>query len=373
MLLVLAGAADRVGTSPQDGTPLADAETPGLDQMARLGRAGTFVLEASTPWNGFMALLGLDGDVAALGPIEALGAGVVVPPGSAAWRADFVTMDDAGLSDPTAGKVNEPAATALLDVARAALPGVALHRLEGHRNLAVADGPPEFASSPWEMIGRRAVSGLDARGRIPAWFDAARRVLEAHDVNHVRVDLLQNPANALWFHGGGVAVAGGLRSALAGQDAVLVGRGRVTAGLATALGWRACVVDGDDEALAAEALTAIATADLVVVRTETPLWAAAASGTAGRRDAISVADARLVRPILGALEECDAYAFAVASDCVLASDTRALLQRPSPIVVVTSDNAPPHDGAPVRFSEYVCERSGFHVQGGQGLAALLAP
>ena len=365
VLLVLAGAA----SAPGDVTPLSDAETPGLDQMARRGRAGMVSVAAGTPWNGFTALLGLGEDAAALGAAEAAGAGIDVPAGSSAWRADFVTLDDVGLRDPAGGKVREPEATILLDAVREALPGVALHRLEGHRNLAIAAGPAEYAPSPWEMFGRRPLSGLAEGGRLRPWFEAARTVLAAHDVNHVRVDLLENPANALWFHGGGPGAAPGLRSALSASNPVLVGRGGVTAGLARALGWKSVVVDGDDEALAAEALARIPACDLVVVRSETILWATASQTPGARRDALSAADARLVRPLLGALEECDAFTFVVASDSTIDARSGALLRRPVPIAVLASGDA--GDAGP--FTEHACERSGFHVDGAAGLAAVLAP
>jgi 2,3-bisphosphoglycerate-independent phosphoglycerate mutase len=364
VLLVLAGAAD----APAESTPLTEAETPGLDSMARRGRAGTADLGATTPWNGFVALLGLAEGAAALGPCEALGAGIALEAGSAAWRADFVTVADRGLRDPHGGRVKEPEAGLLLDAARAAIPGVALHRLEGHRNLAVAAGPAEFAPSPWEMVGRRPLSGLPEEGRLRGWFEAASAALAGHDVNAVRLDLLENPANALWFHGGGAPVETPLRAPIAASHPVLVGRGRVTSGLAKALGWDAAVVDGDDETLAGEALARIAASDLVVVRTESVLWATA-HGAAAKRDALSAADARLVRPLLSALEETDLYTFVVAADSVLDTASAALVRRPVPLAVMTSGDG--NDGA--RFTELACERSGFRCGSGREVAALLAP
>lgn len=360
VLIVLAGAAD----VPGDDTPLAHAERAGLDAMARRGRAGVIDVRPTTPWNGFAELLGIGGDAVSLGAAEALGAGIDVPDGATAWRADFVTVDDRGLRDPVAGKVTEPEAGLLLEAARAALPGVTLHRLEGHRNLAVAAGPAEFAPSPWEMVGRRPLAGTVEGGRLREWVRATTAALVPHDVNSVRLDLLENPANALWFHGGGERAATGLASP-AGRG-VVVGRGRVTAGLARAIGWDAAVVDGDDEALAAEALARIQSADLVVVRTESPLRATP-RGAEARRDAITAADARLVRPILGALEEGDAFTLAVASDSVFGGGSGALVRRAVPAVVLRSGDA----GEGGRFTESECERSGFHWTSGAAFAAEL--
>lgn len=370
VLVVLAGAADASAVPGGAGTPFEEAETPGLDAMARRGRSGVVDLGgAPTPWDGFTGLLGISPGAASLGPAEARGAGIAVAPGCVAWRADFATVDDRGLRDPRAGKVQEPEAGLLLDAVRAALPGVALHRLEGHRNLVIADGPAEFAPSPWEMVGRRPLSGLAQDGRLRVWYDAAHAVLAAHDVNHVRLDLLENPANALWLHGGGPGTAQAVRAAVRADSVALVGRGRVTAGLASALGWRAVVADGDDEVLAAETLGALAESAVVVVRTESVLWAAAAGGAAAKRDAISAADARLVRPLLAALEERGHFAFAVAADSVLDAGAGALLRRPVPAAFVS--DADPSRGGDARFTEHACERSGTRWGSGAEFAAAL--
>lgn len=367
MVAALADAGADGGTGE---TALAGAATPALDRVGRLGRAGVIDLGTASPWEGTAALLGADPGALSLGAVEALGAGVPVAPGEAAWRADFVTADDSGLHDAFGGKVGEPEAGALLAAAAGALPGVRLHRLGGHRNLAVAAGPAEFAPTPFEMLGRSADSGLDTSGRLRVWYAAAAAALAAHDVNRVRVDLGENPANALWFHGGGPGVSVPVPCALpGGASARLVGHGGGVAGLARALGCSADAVEGDDDALAAAAIAALAAHEFVIVRTESVLAAQARGGVAAKRDAISALDARVIAPILGVLEERGDFGFAVAADSAFDPRTRAISRRAVPCALLRSGDA--GDGA-LRFTESSCARSGLHLHGGDLMRHLVA-
>ncbi len=351
LLIVLAGAFDPAAET----TPLSDAEKPALDRMARLGRCGVVRLDARSSWDGFAAMVAPEGRAPSLGAAEALGLGVAVAAGEVVYRADFVTLGDAGVSDPFGGKVKDPEASSLLDAVRAAFPGARLSRAGGHRNVCVLPAPEGFCPSPWEMVGRRPASGLPSEGAVRALYDAAAAALAAHDVNQVRVDLGENPANALWLHGGGAVATSVLPPAGAG---VLVGRGAATSGLALAAGLRSTVVEGDDEVLAAAALAEIARGGLVVVRTESVMDAAVA-GPAAKRDAISRADARLVAPLLAAMEERDSWIAAVTADCAIDAQTRSLSRRPVPLAVASSD-AGPGSGA-AAFTERACETSGWHL------------
>ncbi len=373
VLIVLAGAFDPVA----DSTPLCDAEKPALDRMARVGRAGVVDLGTASPWDGFAALLGLAGRAPSLGAAEALGLGVATGPGETAYRADFVTLADREFRDPFGGKVKDPEATLLLDAVRAAARGarpelraeLLVVRAGGHRNVVVLAGPAQFCSSPWEMVGQRPASGMPSEGPVREFFDAAQHALAAHDVNAVRVDLGENPANALWLHGGGAAAA---QAPAPVRGRVLVGRGAATAGLARVLGWEASLVQGDDEALAAAALAAMSSADFVVVRTESVADAAALGGAPAKRDALSAADARLVAPLLAAAEEQDAYVMAVAADSVLDSRTHALVRKGVPFVVAGAGAAPGHGVGDAAFTEKACASGGLHLGSGSEFFALFS-
>lgn len=361
VLIVLSGAADPPGAQ----TPLAEAETPALDSLARRGRVGMAALGAHSPWDGFTALLGLGQAAPPLAWADAVASGIRVPDGSAVHRADFVTVRDGRVADPFAGGVGDPEAAVLLaavaEAARAAGMDVDLVRLQGSRNLVVLPGPAAFCPSPWELVGTRPQSVLPMDGPERALHDLAGRVLSAHDVNSVRVDLGENPANALWIHGGGEArPAAAVRAAWGGgPGTVIVGRGGATLGLAELLGCRAAVVGGDDDEVAAAALTATRESDLVVVRSASVLADAVDGDPVRKRDAISRADARLVAPLLGALEEQESFRLVVTSDCVIDTVSRRLVRRPVPFVVLGSDDQA--ESGDAGFDEETADHGGLRL------------
>src|SRR6185503_952816 len=141
-----------------------------------------------------------------------------------------------------------------------------------------------------------------------------------------------------------------------------VGRGPSTRGLAAALGWRASVVDGDDDVLAAATLAAIGESDLDVVRSGSALAATSIGGPAGgraaRRDALSALDARVVAPLLGVLEEKEAFTFVVASDSTYDSRVLAVARGGVPCAVLRTGD---RNEGPAKFTEAECSRSGYHL------------
>lgn len=362
-LVVLAGAADPLA----DSTPLGEAGTPALDDIARRGKAGRIELDLRSSWEGFVGLLGLE-PRPSLGFASAVGASLDLGEGQTAYRADFVTLGDAGVHDVRAGGLGEQEGGLLLDAVREALPDVLWKRLSGRANLLVLGEEAHFLLSPWEMPGRDPFEHLPREGALRALFEGARDVLAGHDVNAVRLDLGEDPANGLWLHGGGARIDGVRAPGAAGGDVVLVGTGEATAGLARLLGWKSVVVDGDDEALAAASLAALADADTVIVRTESVLEACASGDPEAKRDAISAADARLVAPLLGALSEQDAFALGAAADSVVDTGGRKVIAAPAPFAVLRSGDAGTGDHA---FSERDCAHAHTLLASGADLMALL--
>lgn len=386
VLLVLEGGADPAGPS----TPLHEAGTPALDRVARDGHLARAVLDATSCWDGFTRLLGADGD-AGLGPAEACaarlgpgdgggdadgdGIGDGDGNGGARWaaRVDLVTVDDDRILDPFGGRIADPEASALFDEVSAALPHGRLVRLPGRRGLWLGTEPIPDAPPPWEVGNRAPRAVLAGAPPLLALYEASRRALSLHDVNAVRVDLGENPANALWAHGAGPLP---LRMAppawAAGRRAALICGGGPGQGLARALGWDGVAVDGDDDALCAATLDALADHDVVVVRTSSVLAAGLAAGDAAhaaRVEAFSAVDARLVGPVLGALEERGPFVLAVAADGVYDAAAGAYSAEPVPCGVLRAGGR--GHGLPA-FHEKACIEGGARIEGGAAFADLVA-
>ncbi len=363
-LIVVAGGADALGAG--EPTALHEAGTPALDRVARDGHLGRVVLGAPTCWAGFLGLLGQEPGVLAIGPAELRAAGVDA--GGARWaaRADFVTVDSERVLDAFGGGVGDPEAAALLDAVAAelalvgdVLAGARLVRLSGPRNVLLAhhELPPGLPA--WHAGRRTLRSALGADGPARALFDVSHRALAAHDVNAVRLDLGENPANALWLHGAGPLGAAGpaqlaAPSWSAGRRVAIVSDGGAPSGVAAALGWDAVEAAGDADALCAGALEALTAHDCVVVRTSAALAAGLRAHDdvrGARAAAFSELDARLVGPLLGALEESGPFVLAVAADGAFDAESRTFSSEPVWCGVLASGGAG-HGGT--AFHERAC-------------------
>lgn len=371
VLLVVSGLADPVG----DWTPLSDAGTPQLDRMARTGRVGLLHAPAWTPWEAFTSVLGFEPSPP-LGACAALGVGEEPGDDEVVFRADWVTATEERVLDPRAGDIDGVEAEALLAELGDVLPDIRLRRLSGARNLALLprstlEGAAHVAP-PICAMGRRLRSELPD-GPLRALVETSLRRLTRHDVNEVRVDLGENPATALWLHGGGRLPARPESSWL-GDDIVLVGPGEEYAGLAGWVGWRHVGCGAGDAAMVAAALDVLDAGVTLVLHAHSVLESLVPGTPEAKRAAISYLDARVVGPLLGALEERGPFSMAVVSGGVVSSGTRRWCHDDLPFVVASSElkegtGSAVTDGG---FSESVCAGSGLHLHHAAELARLFA-
>lgn len=152
VLLVLDGVGDLPDPARGGQTPLEAARTPNLDAIvpgAALGRLQP-VAPGITPGSGpgHLALFGYDPieTVVGRGVLEALGAGVRLGPGDVAARANFCTVDGAGVvTDRRAGRIASDECARLVGVlaekaSRIEDVEIVLEPGKGHRFVAVLRG-----------------------------------------------------------------------------------------------------------------------------------------------------------------------------------------------------------------------------------------
>jgi len=209
-------------------TPLEAAETPNLDEIARLGVSGIMdpIKPGVRPGTdvGTLANLGYDpyAYYRGRGPIEAAGVGIKLRPGDVALRGNFATIDDRWIViDRRAGRIREGTrelAEALSE--RVKIPGVEVlfkeateHRLvvvirgEGLSD-KISDSDPG-ATHEGEPV--RRVEPLDdtpeaARTAeiVNEMLRQAHEILKDHPVNVGRVKRGLLPANAIITRGAGM-------------------------------------------------------------------------------------------------------------------------------------------------------------------------
>lgn len=153
VLLVLDGLGDLPHPERGGQTPLEAARTPNLDSVAPRAAMGRLqpVAPGVTPGSGpgHLALFGYDPvtTVVGRGVLEALGAGVELRPRDVAARANFCTVDSAGIvTDRRAGRISSELCARLVEKLKAGAARfedveVVLQSGKGHRFVAVFRGP----------------------------------------------------------------------------------------------------------------------------------------------------------------------------------------------------------------------------------------
>ncbi len=214
VLLVLDGLGDLPDPAHDQRTPLLAARTPNLDAIAVRSALGRIlpVAPGITPGSGpgHLALFGYDPIETQVGRgvLEALGAGIELKHGDVAARANFCTIDAAGVvTDRRAGRISTEVCTRLVELLRASCSKfedieVVLKAGKGHRFVAVFRGPglagavsdadPHKEGKPIPVahaLDPDAAAAKTAR-IVNAFMDAARRVLAT-----------EHPANAALMRG----------------------------------------------------------------------------------------------------------------------------------------------------------------------------
>lgn len=230
LLLVIDGLADRPVRALGGRTPLAAADLPTLDRLAREGRCGLAdpVAPGVVPDTaaGCLALFGQSPLALKRGPVEALGAGLELQDGDVALRANWATLDDSlRVIDRRAGRIRDNVQELAAAIDRLPLPGSLAEEVE----IRVAPGTEHRLAIRLRGEGLSAnISGSDPgegagqgpslvpgpndpedsasvyTARILGLFEQqARQVLEKHEINRRRQEQGHLPANAILTRGAG--------------------------------------------------------------------------------------------------------------------------------------------------------------------------
>ena len=220
IVVVLSGAAD-IATEELGGkTPFEVAKIPTLHEMTRLGKLGQVNLAAGRRGvHADASLLGLLGynakDVySGRAPLEAANQELSLEENEVPFRMNFVTEYDGVLSDPTAGEISPKEAAALLNFLNKKLSSgfVRFFQGSGYRHLAVIKDSHGYEALSAKTFSPRQICDKEVAGYMPQGPGAelikklmydAKLLLQDHEVNQVRSDLGENPANMIWLWGQG--------------------------------------------------------------------------------------------------------------------------------------------------------------------------
>lgn len=213
-------------------TPLEASKIPNMTYVAEHGIVGRAItvprgmFPASDVAN--LSIIGYDPRkyYTGRGPLEAANIGVDLSKDDIAFRCNLVTVADDNLADYSAGHITTKEASVLIKYLNRELgsewakfyPGVSYRHLlvlktkylrsEGRRAAALT--PSDFMETdcvpPHNVIGQKISRNLPkgkARDILVKMMEDSKPLLEAHELNNVRIDLKENPANMIWLWGQG--------------------------------------------------------------------------------------------------------------------------------------------------------------------------
>lgn len=201
-------------------TPLEVAETPHMDYVARHGllAQALTIPEGLTPASDVanLSILGYDPRQYYSGraPLEAAHLGVTLGPGEVAFRCNLVTVADEKMADYSGGHISSREAAVLIQELDRKIGSASSRFYPGvsYRHLTVLKGFDEeellrcVCVPPHNILGQPIKPNLPQGRGAQALNDLMQRsrdVLTLHEVNKVRVDLGENPANMIWLWGQG--------------------------------------------------------------------------------------------------------------------------------------------------------------------------
>lgn len=220
VVLVGDGMADYPIVELGDRTPLEVAHTPNMDFIAQYGRMGRVktvpndLKPASDVAN--LSILGYDPKIFYKGraPFEAANLGVEVGENDVAFRCNLVTVSNDIMVDYSAGHISSKEADTLVEHISSELgsdlikfyPGISYRHLMLAKNGALNNLENLDTTPPHDITGKN-ISKYLPKGKnaelIIKLMQESRKILENDEINQVRIDLKENPANMIWLWGQG--------------------------------------------------------------------------------------------------------------------------------------------------------------------------
>ncbi len=220
ILVVIAGSADHPAEELGGKTLFEIAKLPNLHYFSKIGKIGQVKLATDRveplPDASLINLLGYDADkiYTGRGPIEAANLELKLEPNEVAFRMNFITEADGVLADATGGKISSKEAKALINFLNKKISSGFVKFFSGteYRHIAVLKDAHGLAALSAKTYAPESILGERIDAHFPKgpgeellkklMYDA-KLLLQDHEINQVRVDLGENPANMIWLWGQG--------------------------------------------------------------------------------------------------------------------------------------------------------------------------
>jgi len=225
IVLVGDGMGDRPIEELDNKTPLEVAKSPNMNFIAKMGRIGltSMIPIRMTPASDVanLSILGYNPRkfYTGRGPLEAANMDIDLKDDEVAFRCNLVTVSDNKILDYSAGHISSQEAQTLINDLNSKLstPDITFYAGVSYRHLVIFKCKDKEerqgfiklkCKPPHDIMGKRIDKHLSKKGPcaelINKLTDASKDILSNHEVNRVRIDLKENPANMIWLWGQGL-------------------------------------------------------------------------------------------------------------------------------------------------------------------------
>lgn len=396
IMLVADGMSDRPIKELNDKTPLEVARIPNMNFIAKEGITGLAnnIPDGLTPASDVanMSLLGYDPlkYYNGRGPLEAANMGIHLKEEEVAFRCNLVTISEEKMADYSAGHITNKEARAVIKFVNRELGSDAVKFYPGisYRHLAVIDTEKAriskkdlidtYCQPPHDIIDKPIVKYMP-KGRyadlISEFMLKSRAILEQNDINKVRIDLRENPANMIWLWGQGAKADMPLFEKMYNLRGSIISAVDLIKGLGKIIGLEPLDVPGatgyydtDYMAKAKYAIEALKRKDFVFVHVEAPDEAGHNGDLRQKIMAIENFDKLIVGTILDELRDKEPFRIAVLPDHATPIEVRTHTRDLVPFAIygdgIDKDNV-------CQYNEIAVKESGLLLQKGYKLMDLL--
>jgi 2,3-bisphosphoglycerate-independent phosphoglycerate mutase len=366
-------------------TPLEAARTPNLDNITSNGTLGLVntIPKGFSPGSDIacLSVLGYDPKVYYTGraPLESASLGIELAENDTAVRCNLITANEDTLEDFSAGHISDNEAKLIITILNEKLGrnNIKFYAGKSYRNIMVHKGDTVIEADctpPHDIIGKSIKQNLPKGKDSDVLINLMRdsyHLLANHNLNKVRIDLGENPANMIWLWGQGKSPSLVPFSELYGLSGAVITGVDLLRGMATYINWNIIDVPGatayldtDYDAKAEYAIEAMKTHDLVLIHIEAPDEAGHEGNIHEKIRAIENIDKKIIGPVFDALKKYNEFRILILPDHYTPISKRTHTSEPVPFTIYDTDSK---QKSGLSFSEPNAKQTGLRVKKGHEL------
>ena len=341
-------------------TPLEASRIPNMNDIVKNGMIGLVrtVPSGMKPASDIanLAIMGYDPKeyYTGRGPLEAANIGIELAENQIAFRCNLVTANNDTMADYSAGHISDSESKTLMEHLDAKLSSdrVRFYHGKSYRNLAVITIRSQNELKDLrrtECIPPHDISGKQISKNLPKGKGAeflmklmedARGILEKDEINKVRVDLGENPANMIWLWGQGTNPNMPAFRGLFGIDGAVISAVDLINGIGNLIGLEVIKVPGatgyydtNYQGKGEYAVESLKRKDYIFVHVESPDEAGHNGDVREKIKAIENFDRYVVGQVWGHMKESSDCRIMVLADHPTPVSLRTHASDPAPFVV----------------------------------------